>query len=78
MGVIAHKPVTYKEIVYLLIVNVTVWMFYLFCSFNFAEKSQVNQSKVKVCSISNWAILLQIQKELRKGDQTVIKLATFA
>ena len=63
---------------YSLIVNVTVWMLYLFFSFNFVEKSQVNRSKVTICSIPNWAILLQLQKGLRKGDETVTKLTTFA
>ena len=58
--------------------NNTVWWLYLISSFNLVEKSQVDQSIVRVCSIPNWAILLQLQKELRKVDGTVTKLTAFA
>ena len=42
------------------------------------EKSPVNWLRVKVCFITNAAILLQLQEVLKKGDETVTKLTTFA
>ena len=64
--------------VYSLIINVTVLVLYLICSFNFVEKSQGDRSRVWVGFILNGAILLQLQKELREKDETVTKLTTFA
>ena len=34
--------------------------------------------RVKVCFITNGTILLQLQEKLKKGDETVTKLTTFA
>ena len=42
-----------SEIMYSLIIKVTVRMVYLLSSFNFVEKSNLNQSTVKGCSIPN-------------------------
>ena len=49
-GLIPDKPVAYKKIVCSLIIDVTVWMGYLF---NFVEKSLPNRSRVNGCSIPN-------------------------
>ena len=53
-GLIPDKPVAYKKIVCSLIIDVTVWMGYLFFFlFNFVEKSLPNRSRVNGCSIPN-------------------------
>ena len=48
-GLIDYKPITYKKIVYSLIINVIVSMLCLHFSFNFVEKIQVNRSRVNAC-----------------------------
>ena len=49
-------------------------MLCLLSLFSFVEKSQANQLRVKVCSIPNCEVLLQLQEVLWEGDETVTKL----